>query len=225
MRVYFVPFLLFAAISGPALGQPTRIAVAPLQFTAPAKFAGPDRESTAAIVERVAYDWLFRAIDASDFLPARPSQLQAALQDNKLDFSKREQRTMEKLQAFGKSAEADFAILILVEGTEQRNPRPIAAAANPNLNKSDNIVKVRFWLQDIRQNLLLIDGAKKTFEANAKGPYFGTVNARDLYGDPQSKAIVIQNEYRKRAEWLGRALILAMKGAIQAPIGLKDPSA
>lgn len=219
---YFVAFGLLLS-SAFAWGQAIRVAVSPMVNAAPCKFAGPDRQGTTDIISRVAMDWLGKALDATDYINVREGVVLAALEDNKIDFGKSGHRNAEKLQAFGKASEADYAIFFLLEWSDQKNPEVRAVASNPNAAKSDNKVRVRVWLHNVTDNKLVIDGSKRAFEANARGPYFGTTNERDLLGDPTAKGIVIANEHRKRAEWLGRAVVLALKDSIQVQMGLKEP--
>jgi len=203
--------------------QAIRVAVAPMVNAAPCKFAGPDRQATTDIISRIAMKWLSKALDATDYINVREGAVLAALEDNKIDFGKPGHRNSDRLQAFGKASEADYALFFMLEWSEQKNPEVRAVASNPNAAKSDNKVRIRVWLQNVTDNKLIIDGSKRVIEANAKGPYFGTVNERDLMGDPTSKGIVIANEHRKRAEWLGRAVVLALRDSVQVQMGLKEP--
>lgn len=219
------PLFALSLLALPVLAhcQAIRVAVAPLVNAAPCKFAGDDRQQTTDIISRISMDWLGKALDATDYINVREGVVLSALEDNKIDFAKPGHRNSEKLQAFGKASEANYALFFLVEWTEQKNPEIRAVASNPISAKSNNKVRVRVWLQNVTDNRLVLDGSKRVYEANAKGPYFGTVNPRDLMGDPASKGIVIANENRKRAEWLGRAVVLALKDSVQVQMGLKEP--
>lgn len=192
-------------------------------MTAPAKFAGPDRERTVQIMSAAVMEYFAKVGDASDvfFIPA--DLLKVVLDDEKLDFTKGNQRTSEKLQAFGKASSATYAILVLVEWTDQKNPELGAVAANPGTARSTNKVRIRVWLQDVAEGKLLMDGAKSTFSGEAKGPYFGTVDPREMSADPQTKGQVMTAEFKKRAGWLGRALVAALKESVTSRMGWKDP--
>lgn len=204
--------------------QPVRVAVAPIVLSAPAKFAGPDRPRTAEIMDAALRAHLAKAGESSDvfFVPA--DLVAAVLEDEKIDFAKGSQRNSIKLQDFGKVAEARFAVVILVEWTDQKNPELSAVASNPGTAKSTNKVRIRMWVQDVAENRLVLDGGKGTLSGEAKGPYFGTVDPREMSADPQTKGLVMTAEFKKRAGWLGRALVEAAKDALRVSLNLKDPS-
>jgi hypothetical protein len=215
--------LAFFAAGAMASAEPIRVAVAPILNTAPCKFAGPDVEQTHAIMARAATEYLERACGASDYVFVDPIFIAGALEQSKVDFTKPKERTEETLQAFGKAANANYALLILVEWTDQKNADIRAIAANAGGRHSTNKVRARFWVQNVSDSVLMLDGSKNSVEGEARGPYFGTVNPREMSGDPVSKGIVIQNEYKQRANWLGRALVKAIRNGIQAMLGLKEP--
>ncbi len=203
--------------------EPIRIAVAPLVVTAPCKFAGPDIEQTRQLMSAAVMDYLDRACTAADIVFVDPLFVRGALEEAKVDFEKAGERKRERLLTFGQAARANYAILILVEGTDQKNGEMRAIAANAGGLHSTNKVRVRIWLHNVTDDLLKIDGAKNLVEGEAKGPYFGTVNPRDMSGDPESKGIVIRNEYRQRGKALGKALVQAVKSTLSPILGLKDP--
>lgn len=215
----------FALIAAGALpsAEPIRIAVAPIVNTAPCKFAGPDVEQTHAIMARAATEYLERACGSTDYVYVDPIFIAGALDQTKIDFSKPKERLGERLQAFGKAANATYAVLILVEWTEQKNADIRAIASNAGGRHSINKVRARLWVQNVSDSATMLDGSKNSVEGEARGPYFGTVNPREMSGDPVSKGIVIQNEFRQRAKWLGRALVQAIRNGLQAMLGLKEP--
>jgi hypothetical protein len=212
---------VIALFAGFASAQPIRVAVAPIVIADPCKFAGPDRESTQQIVSMAALEYLDAALYATSYLGVNMEKSGQALQDLKIDFSKSSDRKADKLQSFGNAVGADYAVLIVVEKTEQKNPSTGAAASG--LAKSSNKVRIRLWLHNVAENQLRLDGSKRTYEGEAKGPWFGTVRTDELTGDPTGVGIMIRNEYRKRAEWLGKALVEALRNSLKPTLGLKDP--
>lgn len=221
MRLLSAVVLLFLA--GFGLSQPLRVAVAPVIVTAPCKFSGPDVERTHGILADAAATFLDKAFTASDIVLVNPTYVVAAIEDRKLDFAKKEARDPEKLQNLAKTLEADMVLIVLVDWTEQKNADPGANLANPNTAKSSSKVRARIWLYNVKERLFALSGDKDFFQGEAKGGYFGTVNPRDMSGDPTSKGIVIASEYKKRAQYLGRALVEALKLGLRGPLELKDP--
>lgn len=215
--------LALFGLSAPPVEEPIRIAVAPLVLTAQAKFAGKDIEGTRGHMQEAAMDYLRASCDETGYGMISNRMVNAAMEDLHLDFTKSNQRTREKLQAFGRKAGADYAILMLVDWTEQKNPEISAVLGNMNKAKSSNKVRARIWLQNVAEDRLMLDGSKQTITAEALGPYFGTTNERDMSGDPTAKGIAIANEYRKRGQWLGRALVQALRESVKPALGLKEP--
>lgn len=227
MRVLrlFAVWVGSAVLAAAAIAQPVRIAVAPVVLSAPAKFAGPDRPRTAEIMDLVAAKHLEKVGDANEVFFVPTELLRPILEDEKIDFSKSSQRTAERLQNFGKAANARFAVLAVVEWTDQKNPELSAVASNPGTAKSTNRVKVRLWIHDVVENRLLLDGAKAPLvEGEAKGPFFGTVDPREMSADPETKGLVMTAGFKKRAEWLGYALVDALRKSLQARMGWRDPA-
>jgi len=169
----------------------SRVALAPIVLSAPAKFAGPDRPRTAGIMHAVLMAYLAKAGEASNLFFVPPDLISTVLEDEKIDFSKSDHRSVEKLSAFGKAAQAKFAAVFVVEWTDQKNPELSAVASNPGAAKSSNKVRIRLWLCDVHENRMLVDGAKGTVDGEAKGPYFGTVDPREMSADPQTKGLVM----------------------------------
>lgn len=212
-------------LAGGVWAQPARIAVAPVVLTAPAKFAGPDRPRTAEIMDLVAAKHMAKVGDANDVFFVPTELLRPILEDEKIDFAKGNQRTGERLQIFGKAANARYAVLAVVEWTDQKNPELSAVSSNPGTAKSTNRVKIRLWIHDVVENRLLLDGAKEPqIEGEAKGPYFGTVDPREMSADPETKGLVMTAGFKKRAEWLGYALVDALRKSLQARMGWRDPA-
>lgn len=220
-------FALLSLIAAGSLGsprtEPIRLAFAPLIVTAPGKFAGPDREQTVGILSESARTYLGRVCDASTAVLVDPVFTLPALERAEIDFSKPGHRKLEKLQAFTRAVQADYAALAVIEWTDQKNAELRAIAANPNAGGSTSRVRIRLWLSDAEENKLMLDGEKKTFDGEAKGPYFGTVDTRELSGDPASKGVAIRAEYRKRARWLGQALANALKNSLLPALGFREP--
>jgi hypothetical protein len=212
--------LAFCVLAG---AQPLRIAVAPIVVTDPCKFAGQDKAGTHDIMSTAALEYLDKAMTATDIVYIDPAKVRMAIEDQKLDFAKGGDRKPEKLQAFGKSLDANYVLVIVADWTEQKNPELSAVASNPNRAKSSSKVRIRVWLHNVVDDRLVMDGTKNEFTGEAKGGYFGTTNPRDMSGDPTSKGIVISSENKKRAQYLGRALVEAIKLALKPQLGLKDP--
>lgn len=215
---------LFFFIASLAMAQPARVAVAPVVLTAPAKFAGPDRVRTAEIMDLAARAFLEKVGIASDVFFVPGDLLRPILDDLKIDFSKGNQRNADRLASFGKAASAKYAVLVLLEWTDQKNPELSAVASNPATAKSSNRVRIRLWVLDVEESRLLIDGTKSTAEGEAKGPFFGTVDPREMSADPETKGFVMTAGFKKRAEWLGHALVDALRKSLVARMGWKLPS-
>lgn len=203
--------------------EPLRIAVAPIVVSDSCKFAGPDMERTRGIMSQAAYEYLDKAFTATDIVFIDAAYVSAALEDSKIDFAKSKDRNSEKLKTFGETLRAHMTLVVQVEWTEQKNASPAAFATNPNSTRSTSKVRIRVWLHNTADNRLILDGAKSTFGGEAKSGYFGTVNPREMSGDPFAKNQVIQAEYRKRAQYLGRALVDALRTALKPTLGLQDP--
>lgn len=215
--------LLAALGVGTPRREPPRLAVAPLVVAAPCKFAGPDKVQTAEILEQTVRSFLAKACDASDTVLIDPVFAEPALERAEIDFSKTGHRKKARLQEFGKAVNADFVAVVVLDWSEQKNADLRSIASNPNAGGSTSRVRIRLWLQNVREDALAADGEKKTFEGEAKGPYFGTVDPREISGDPVSKGLVIQSEYKKRARWLGQAVVAALRGSLLPLAGLREP--
>lgn len=223
MNLAVLGTLALFGMAAPPAKEPLRIAVAPLVLTAQAKFAGKDVEGTRGHMQRAAMDYLQATFDETGYGMIPDRLTSAAIEDLRLDFTKPNQRTREKLQAFGRKSGADYAILMVVDWTEQKNPEVSAVLGNMNKAKSSNKVRARIWLQNVVEDRFMLDGGKQAITAEALGPYFGTTNERDMSGDPTAKGIAIANEHRKRGQWLGRALVQALRESVKPALGLKEP--
>lgn len=128
-----------------------------------------------------------------------------------VDLSKSKERTLDAFSKMAASAKTRFVVFIQVVKIGQKNQKEGAILNNLGKPESDTDVEVIAELFDAEQKFLLRIPSDGSLKATFKGPYFGTTKKDEISGDPQTKAIVIRNENRKRMEAVGQAVWLAIR--------------
>lgn len=144
---------------------------------------------------------------------ASPTAVAQALGALEFDPDKSATRDAAHLLALGRKLNCEVVLLPVIEGVAQKNQGTTAILGGTAKPASETRVKVRLWAADVREGTLRVAG-REAIEGIANGPFFGTTRRDEMSGNPADQDVIIRLENRKRAEWIARAAVEAMRKAL-----------
>jgi hypothetical protein len=200
---------------------PVKVAVLPILNTCEPRFPNSDKAAVREAMNRLVCEWLAKQLEGAGYSQILSDAAAEAIRAGKVDMAKADRRNAETLHKLGRELGAGLVVFIWIEGSKQENAEIGAILGSAGKAGSESRVTARVWLADVPSSKLVLDGAKLRLEGVSKGPFFGTTRRREMSGNPQDVAYVIMEENRKRAEWLAKAAIEAVRKGLGGVLGFK----
>lgn len=141
------------------------------------------------------------------------------LKIRKIDLSKPKDRTLSTYAVLADELQCRILMVVQVRKIEQRNAKPGEILGNLARPQSATKVEVYAEIFNAETKALATSGTHRPLEATYAGQYFGTTNRDEIHGDPDTRAIVIRNENRKRMEAAAHAVWAAVRDMAVREIG------
>lgn len=195
-----------------AESESVRLLVIPVFDDSDFRIAGLSREAVAEAIRTHATDAWISQLRARRQGVAQRAVVEEFLRANDHVFPSDRRRRGAVLADIGELLKPDFVLLAAVDTVRQRNASPSEILSRPAAPQSETEVEVRFWVYDVADRRLAMDGSTRT-RAVVGGPYFGSTRTGEIRGAPADVALARQNEMRRRAERIGIAIAQAFRQA------------
>ncbi|MBX3119839.1 MAG: hypothetical protein KF784_12295 [Fimbriimonadaceae bacterium] len=210
-RSVIAGLLLTLTFSGFAQTKPKqRIALLPIEFKTSYAPKPAKQDEFRAYVQDALENEITKGAQAAGNEMVTATELKLALGENKFKLPGDSKKHIDAFQDLNENLKADIIVYFQLESVSQKSFSPGEVLNNPKLPQSETKVKARIWIYMAKDDLLEQDGDTAR-ESVYGGQYLGTLDNRELTGSPDAKALEITNGIKRRAMYIAKAMMLALK--------------
>lgn len=198
--------VLAAGQEKPAL----RVALLPVQFKTDYAPKPAKVDEFRAYVSDALENEFTKAVEKAENKIVPATEIKLALGEGKFKLPSDSKKHIDAFQDLNEKLKADIIVLFQLENAEQKSHSPSQIVNNPNLPQSETKVKVRIWVYMAKDDVME-QGGETAWDSKFGGQYLGTLDTRELGGSPDAKALEITNGLKRRAMYIAKAMMLALK--------------
>lgn len=207
IQIVAVFLALLASVSAFAQ-KPQRVAVLPVRFKTDYAPKPAKTEDFRAYVQDALINEFTKAVQKAGNEMVTSTEIRLAT-DDKFQLPDDSKKQIDAFRSANVKLNADVIVLFQLENVTQKSSSPSEVMNNPKLPQSETKIKVRVWVYMAKDDLFE-QGGDTLLESKFGGGYLGTLSDKELYGEPDAKALEITNGLKKRALYIAKAMMLAL---------------